>query len=125
MSPRGVPRAAVIPEDEESWLTWVTDYATRVARPAWRWYHTRDSRHSPAGFLDLVMVRPPRLIFAELKTERGKITREQTEWMDDLFMCGAWHERPPAHAEWKVGGTIVECYLWRPSDRPDVERILR
>ena len=37
----------------------------------WRVYHTHDSRRSQPGFLDLTMVRPPRLIFAELKSEDG------------------------------------------------------
>ena len=54
------------------------------------------------GFPDLVLCRPPRLIFAELKSERGKPSTDQTEWLDALRACG------------------VEVHVWRPSD---LERI--
>ena len=53
----------------------------------WRYYHTWRSIHSPAGFPDTVMVRPPRLIFAELKSEKGKLTPEQEAWIEDLKKC--------------------------------------
>jgi hypothetical protein len=108
------PGPAKLTEDEDAWLSWVVDYATRVARPPWRIYHTRYSKGSHAGFPDLVMVRPPRLIFAELKTDTGRLTRAQTEWRDDI----------QAVADWPEGGA-VEWHEWRPADRPEIERILR
>ncbi|MCC6312227.1 MAG: hypothetical protein IT345_15125, partial [Trueperaceae bacterium] len=43
----------------------------------WRVYHTFDSRRSPAGFPDLVLARPPRLVIAELKSEKGRVADEQ------------------------------------------------
>lgn len=96
--------------DEASWLAYVTDYATRVARPPWRRYHTLNSVGSDSGFPDLVLLRPPRLLFVELKTDRGRVTPGQWLWLDDL---GAL---PP---------DVVEVYVWRPSDREAVERILK
>ena len=115
----------MIPEDEESWLGWVTDYAVRVARPPWRYYHTRDSRRSAAGFPDLVLVRGPRLIFAELKTERGKLTADQVAWLEDLAMVAA----TATGRAWDPPGDppppVPEVYVWRPSDRPEIGRILR
>lgn len=51
-----------------------------------------------AGFPDLVLVRPPRIIFAELKTEQGRATSEQWEWIDALDMC--------PRVEWDI---------WKPS----------
>jgi hypothetical protein len=94
-------------EDEEHWLTWVVDYAVRVARPPWeRHYHTRNSKGSDSGFPDLVLLRPPRLVVAELKTETGRVTVAQWAWLDDFAACGA------------------ESYVWRPSDRAEIERIL-
>ena len=74
----------------------------------WRHYHTWSSVHSPAGFPDLVLVRPPRLIFAELKSQVGRVTPAQKAWLDDLYATPS-----------------TEVYLWRPSDLDDIERVLR
>lgn len=69
-----------------------------ATQQGWLIYHTYDSRRSYAGFPDTVFVRPPRVIFAELKREDGRMTREQWTWYDQLKACGA------------------EVYIWRPSD---------
>ena len=63
------------------------------------------------GFPDLVLVNKiqKRTIFAELKIEdikKGERSEKQIEWGDWLLASGA------------------EYYLWRPSDLPDIERIL-
>jgi hypothetical protein len=51
-----------------------------------------------AGFPDLVLCHEQRgLIFAELKTDKGKASDQQLAWLRTLH----------PHAE---------CYLWRPSD---------
>lgn len=71
----------------------------------WRCYHTHDSRRSQKGFPDLVLVRPPELIFAELKTDKGRVRPEQQEWLDDLV-------RVVDHEE----SGVVNVYLWRPRD---------
>lgn len=97
-----------IPESEDGFLGWVRDLARR--RPVadrWRTYHTLRSKGSEPGFPDLVLVRPPRLIFAELKSDRGRLSRAQREWRADLEACG------------------VEAYTWRPSERSHIEAILR
>ena len=49
----------------------------------WRHYHTHDSRRSPSGFPDLVLVRD-RVLYRELKTERGKVSKDQKEWIGAL-----------------------------------------
>ncbi len=64
----------------------------------WRAYHTHNSKRSPAGFPDLVLVRRPRVIFAELKTETGVLSVAQKAWLADLAGC------------------TVESGVWRPSD---------
>ena len=50
----------------------------------WMVYHTYDSRRSKAGFPDLMMVRDGVLLALEMKTESGRLTPEQTEWIDAL-----------------------------------------
>ena len=40
--------------------------------------------HSPKGEPDLRLVRPPRVVFLELKADKGKLTPEQTEGLDLL-----------------------------------------
>lgn len=73
----------------------------------WRVYHTYDSRRSAPGFPDLCLVRGPRLIFAELKTEKGKTSVYQEAWLRDLR------------------GTAAEVYLWRPGDWDRLVALLR
>jgi len=65
----------------------------------WLAYHTYDSRRSEPGFPDLVLVKPPRLIFAELKSEKGRLTPAQRRWLARLRECRG-----------------IEVYLWRPRD---------
>lgn len=71
-------------------------------------YHTYDSRRSQRGFPDLSMIRPPRLIFIEVKTEKGRLTRDQELWRDYLERCPG-----------------VEYYLCRPSNFDEIIEILR
>ena len=56
-------------------------------------YHTFDSRRSQVGFPDLTLVRDGRLVFLELKTEKGKATAEQESWVAALALV------PGVHAE--------------------------
>jgi hypothetical protein len=58
------------------------------------------------GFPDLVLCRPPRLLFVELKSEKGRLSKDQQEWLDALRACG------------------VEVYVWRPSDLERITEIL-
>ena len=73
----------------------------------WLTYHTYDSRRSTAGVPDLLLVRPPRVIFAELKRDVGTVSPAQRVWLDRLGACGG-----------------VETYCWRPRDWALIERIL-
>ena len=53
----------------------------------WLPYHSWTSIHSAAGFPDWVFVRPPRVLFVELKSEVGKLTPAQANWIAALRDC--------------------------------------
>lgn len=52
-------------------------------------YHTYDSRRSQPGFPDLVIVGKHHMLYRELKTERGRVTPEQDQWLEALHAIGA------------------------------------
>lgn len=87
----------------------------------WLYYHTWRSIHSPAGFPDCVIVRPPRLIFAELKTEKGVVSDKQQEWLDTLKGCQHIILQPDTNKPVE----LPEVYLWHPEDIEKIAEILR
>ena len=74
----------------------------------WLCYHTRDSRGSQPGFPDLVLVRGPRCLFIELKTDHEKPDPDQLKWLDALRAV-----------------PTIEVDVWRPRDWPSIELLLR
>jgi len=50
----------------------------------WLVYWTWSSLHSPRGFPDLILCRPPRLETVELKTVTGRLMPDQQIWDDAL-----------------------------------------
>jgi hypothetical protein len=82
----------------------------------WRWYHSRPAQTSKgwrtalsgdAGYPDITAVRRDRILFIELKAEKGRLSEEQGAWLADLGAAGA------------------EAFCWRPSDWPAIEETLR
>lgn len=58
------------------------------------------------GFPDLVLAHPKgRVIFAELKSMKGKLSPLQSRWLGVLF-------------------PVVETYVWRPDDLPVIAKLL-
>ena len=71
---------------EKDWQRTVVDLAKQLG---WkRIYHTFDSRRSTHGFPDLVICRD-RVIYLELKREKGKLSPEQVTWLRALWAAGA------------------------------------
>lgn len=103
-------------ETEAGFQGWVIDAAHQAGwlvahfRPA----HTERGWRTPveadgAGWPDLALCKPPTLLLAELKSERGRLSLEQADWLNRLAGCDR-----------------LESGLWRPCDRPEIqERLFR
>lgn len=86
---------------------WQKTVRQAAAMLNWRCYHTRFSFRSDPGFPDLICVKYHRVLALELKSERGRVTAAQQEWIDALAA---------------VPG--VTAMVARPSDWPAIERAL-
>lgn len=103
---------ASIHESEASFMGAVLDLARFRG---WMVHHQRPARTGKGwrsaitgspGWPDLAMVRDGRLILAELKSEKGRLSPDQEAWRDELRQ------------------TQAEYYVWRPSSWEDVVRTL-
>jgi hypothetical protein len=100
---------------ERDWQQTVVEAARALG---WRVAHFRPARTAhgwrtpvaadAAGFPDLVLVRSPRVLFVELKTERGRLRGEQEAWLEALGGCAG-----------------VEAFVWRPDDWDAAVEVLR
>ena len=70
-------------------------------------YFTWRSKHSPAGFPDLVLVKPGKVIYVELKSMKGKLSDYQISWLIALACAGQW------------------VYVWKPDSWTEIEEVLR
>ena len=120
---------AAIPVSEVEFTTTVIEYA-RLS--GWRVFHALPGRtakgwrtptQGDVGFPDLAMVRgdmgsevhlEPRLIFAELKSDRGRLRPGQTQWLEALGWNG---EGGMPWLQW-------ETYVWTPGDWPEIRQVL-
>ena len=88
---------------EAQWQNTVVEAAKLFG---WWVFHDHDSRRNQAGFPDLVLIRPPRVMFLELKRETGKVSKAQKGVLDMLDECPGVEAdvaRPsnwPALVEW-------------------------
>lgn len=105
-------------QTEASFQQAVIEYATLK-----RWHHRHDvATNAPrrcvdcgslrrlprneAGWPDLILIRRPRIIWAELKSDRGKLTPDQRAILAELRECNQ------------------EVFVWKPRDWPAILRIL-
>lgn len=90
-------------ETEKQFQQAVVDLATLCG---WKHYHPFDSRRSDPGWPDLVLARCGRLLFRELKTEKGRVTDSQAGWLFVLESAGQ------------------DVAVWRPSMWTEIEATL-
>ena len=57
-------------------------------RFGWKCYHTHDSRKSREGWPDWVASNGAHTIFAEFKTAKDKLTKDQYSWLTNLLATG-------------------------------------
>lgn len=93
-----------LPVTEAQWQRSVVDLARYHGW--WVLHHPDSRRATEAGMPDLTLVRPPRLLFAELKTARGQVRPDQAKVFAMLADCGA------------------ETVVWRPGDMDIVREVL-
>jgi hypothetical protein len=94
----------VIPQTEKRFQASILHLAGLLG---WRVYFTHDSRRSPAGFPDLVLLKSDQALFRELKVAGGRLSAEQREWGDALTAAG------------------LDYAVWRPSDWESISAELR
>lgn len=70
-------------------------------------YHTYDSRRSPEGFPDLLLVKGETCLVYECKTEKGRLRPMQQAWIDAFNAAG------------------IPARIVRPADLDDVLNELR
>ena len=73
----------------------------------WRVFHDLDSRRNEAGFPDILMTNGRFVYFVELKAKKGRVTKAQQKWLDDLD-SSAFHA----------------VRVWRPSDWPEFIKVI-
>jgi hypothetical protein len=92
-------------ESEKHFLSRVTRLAELYGWVVW---HTLDSTGTRAGEPDLRMLRPPRYIVAELKSEHGRLRPEQVTAIGLLEQCPG-----------------IEVFCWRPRNWVEIVEVLR
>lgn len=99
--PKGSGRTVRTPE--RIFLQQVIDLAELKGWKVWR---DNDSRRNGAGFPDLLLFRPPRLLWRELKRDDGRVEPAQARFLAALVACGQ------------------DAKVWRPRDWPEIEEAL-
>lgn len=107
-------------ESERDFQRAVMDLARQTG---WTVGHIHDSRRQiapgnfvgdidAAGLPDLLLARGGQLIFAELKSQRGRLASGQVRWLDALRQVAV---NAPAQ---------LAVHVWRPADWPEIAHTL-
>ena len=95
---------------EKDWQKYVI---SKALYNGWTYYHPPDNKPCNgriqkivAGFPDLVLLKGSKITFVELKTETGKTSLAQKEWLAKLAATGS------------------DVFVWRPSQYKEVNKYL-
>lgn len=80
------------------------------------------------GFPDIVLVRAPRVLFVELKSEKGKLSDAQEVWRSALEDCEHDAQAHMMTGQCRPGYFApIEYRLWRPDDwtNGEIQRVLK
>lgn len=104
----------------------------------WEWVHFRPAQTAKGwrtpvsgplgkGWVDLVLVRERdrRLIFAEVKTDRGRLSADQQRVVDLMTKLRETVAYTEAGGIQVRMGQRIEVYVWHPSDFDEIEQALR
>ncbi len=117
---------------EADFTTFVIDLARVLG---WRTAHFRPAKtdkgwRTPvqgdgAGFPDLILLRGNRMVVAELKAERGRLSPAQVEWLD-AYAGLAYPECPGSFGDDTnaVTGNHIGVFVWRPRDVDEIREVL-
>lgn len=67
----------------------------------------RTALQGDVGFPDLVLCRPPVVLFIECKSQGGRVTAGQADWLRFLSLC-----------------PHIQTHLWTPQNWPEIEALL-
>jgi hypothetical protein len=90
-------------------------FGWRVAhfRPAQTKHGWRTPMQGDKGFPDLVLAKGGRVVFAELKSDKGKLSADQKDWIAALDAPPGW-DSEMSH----------EVHVWYPDDLDAIGKIL-
>ncbi len=95
----------VFKDDDESEKAFDRRVVAYAESRGWWSFHAYDCRRSAAGWPDRVFVRE-RVVYAELKAEGGRLTKDQAVMLSRLLRAGQ------------------SAYVWRPSNWAEVVEVL-
>ena len=84
---------------------WLWKHDLPAVRQSGRW---ATALKGASGFPDYIAVRGGRVVCAEIKNEKGRVSKDQKVWIDALTKSGK-----------------VEVYVWRPQDLDQIIETLR
>jgi hypothetical protein len=130
---------AQLQQSERSFERAVVEYAEYHG---WRTAHFNDSRREVVdrrtgerkligdkdakGFPDRIFARKGRIVIAELKAEKGRLSGEQKEWLEALGSPGGDPD-PVGVLALELRGLFPRVWVacWRPSQWSEIEQVLR